>query len=184
MIFSSLFLGFSSWKNSCSVQQMLFHCEYMKLIGELLTMWTMWTIRTVKCEDRLHIYWCYCWLWFRLYCLSLSLMPSGLGKNTTQLKKFPHVLYFMWWNKVYHPKVNQVSLACHHRSVQCLWLYKEWIINVLYLGNSPYTAMRLKFSAVRAKGRRAMQQGTPVTRLRMESWNKVHNSVCLLKSWS
>ena len=36
MIFSSLFLGFSSWKNSCSAQQMLFHCEYMKLMGELL----------------------------------------------------------------------------------------------------------------------------------------------------
>ena len=33
-----VFLGFSSWKNSCSAQQMLFHCEYMKLIGELLTM--------------------------------------------------------------------------------------------------------------------------------------------------
>ena len=36
--FVSVFLGFSSWKNSCSAQQMLFHCEYMKLIGELLTM--------------------------------------------------------------------------------------------------------------------------------------------------
>ena len=95
MILFSVFLGFSSWKNSCSAQQMLFHCEYMKLIGELLTMWTMWTIRTVKCEDRLHIYRCYCWLWFRLYCFRLSLMPSGLGKNTTQLTKYPHVLYFV-----------------------------------------------------------------------------------------
>ena len=25
-------------ENRCSAQQMLFHCEYMKLIGELLTM--------------------------------------------------------------------------------------------------------------------------------------------------
>ena len=34
------------------------------------------------------------------------------------------------------------------------------------------------------KGVELMQQGTPVTRLRRETWNKVHNSVYLVKSWS
>ena len=36
--FSSVFLGFSTWGNNFSAQQVLFDCEFMKLISELRTM--------------------------------------------------------------------------------------------------------------------------------------------------